>query len=790
MADHSQLAGLSPGCSSKSRLIAVTSLTVEIVVLVFVAKVNTVPMTVSKANSTELHKPEEGQIQSGPKPLAFTSIEMLVCVSVFKLILSAFFYKYFSRQQKGVPNLSSFAFLGVLYGILNVIGYGPYNAERYFSPSDSRIVSILLVPAVMFCFSLEQFDIVRLLSIGFLVAATRAVGAFLATPEDPYNYIFVATYAILRVYHSMELKKNPGVSVHIQNMVLSVFTICTYLAIYGLEGSKAISLQIKTPNHGISQGIQCIVVTLLQSLVEIVASINYKKANAIVTEFSMTLASLLVAIATSHGEIFEVIYMKAIALGLAVAAVLQYFRGPYQYVPEGQTTKLGEKSSSDDEEEPDDLDSYFPASDDELENNKLEFDLSRAIAEELDDEKLKEKPKPSHDIRYRLDDKFRRKISKNVPFLILILLTLGHFPKNNPDICKPVETVPTQLNLDISRNESEYPSNQNKLFYEKGVTLLVATDFPSIQVERMLLSFEKFCVDCDKVKFLFVVSGDMADAQRLKTRFSFIKKLEIASFQQAYQDLNEPIDVYSENRLLEEKGHPTFHSFRRMAGCLYANTTYCWMMHPESFMIKKTSVADLVLEYFRNPYIVYSSNSRSSFGPLRSATNILGYREHFGWPIEEYFWIMETSIIRRIRDIIDYKFPTPHLYPSDMYFEILYYVYIIHNLHRYPQYRLVDSSDIYGDLWEEGLKQAAGLSPIEDLRLVLSRNASMIPDIAKSFVAHNIRFYRATDGGLYGDKETSSKFLDLATTVHVVSGSQMFDMVNMAIDGRWSNKTL
>ncbi|KAJ3106008.1 hypothetical protein HDU97_007192 [Phlyctochytrium planicorne] len=748
MADHAQLTALLSRCSSNPRIFSVASLTAEIIVLVFVAKLNSVPidsngMSVPVIKDVDELEALAMQINpSGPKPLAFSSVELLAWVAALKFLLSAFLYQCQVKRNASMPNIRSFAFLGIFYGILNFIGYGPFNAERYFVPSDTRIVSILLIPTVMFCLNLEHFDSVRLISVGFLVAATRAVGAFLATPEDPYNYIFVATYAILRVYHSMELKKNQGISVHVQNMVLSTFTLGTYFTIYTLQSSGIFVLHSRLSSHGITPGISCLTVTLLQSLVEIVASISYKKVNAIVAEFSMTLASLLVTLSLSQTEMPEVLYLKAIAIVLAVVAIYQYFQDPNQLVAEPQPSN--EKPSSDDEDET---------------TNDI----------------YKEKAKAIKEFGARIQDTFRSKISKNIRFLILLLVTLGHFSKNNPELCK-IDPGTKALAITTNKVTTGFtvPNVHSKLFYEKTLTVMVALDLPNDYIEKTLISFEKFCMDCDRVRFLFVVSGNLTEAERLKNRFSFFNRFEIATFPQVFLDLNEPIDVYSEARLLEEKGFNTFHSFRRLNGCLYANTTYCWMLHPESFMIKKMYIQDLVIDYFRDPYLVYSSHSRVGNRQLRATADILGYREHIGWPVEEYMWIMELSILRRLKEIIDQKYPSPRNYPTDLQIEIMYYLYIMHNLHRYPYYRIIDSSNIFGPYWDKVRPQGG---PIEDIRIILFRNATLVLPIAERYVSYGLRFFRGTDGGLYGDINTSIRFLDLATTVQMVVGSQMPEII-------------
>ncbi|KAJ3106003.1 hypothetical protein HDU97_007187 [Phlyctochytrium planicorne] len=162
-------------------------------------------------------------------------------------------------------------------------------------------------------------------------------------------------------------------------------------------------------------------------------------------------------------------------------------------------------------------------------------------------------------------------------------------------------------------------------------------------------------------------------------------------------------------------------------------------------MIKQTSIRTLILSYIRDPYILISSNSRPNFRPVQVAANMIGYREYF--------------------------VSTQKHYPNDMRLEILYYFRIIHNYHLFPHYRILDSANVFGPFWQEVRKQASGLGPIEDLRLVISRSPDLIQPIARRFAARNIRFFRATDRGIYGDIETSAKFLDFANTIHMVAGS-------------------
>ncbi|KAJ3106015.1 hypothetical protein HDU97_007199 [Phlyctochytrium planicorne] len=683
-------------------------------------------------------------------PLAFSDVGILVLVAASKLICSFMFLKKLPSfgDSEEFSDMKSLGFLGVLYALLNIVGYGPYSPERYFVPSDTRIVSILLVPAVMVCLSMERLDFVRLLSFGLLVAASRNAEAFLSHPEDPRNYVFVAAYAILRVYHSLELKKSPAVSIHAQNIVVSVFSLLTYFTVFGCEAAGMLHIPRNPATHGILAGLPIIVIGIAQSLIEIYAAILYKSSSVIVPELAMSLASILISVTTTLHEHPQLIYLKLTSCGLAFAAITQYFRGPYTFF----YTDTGKP-----------------------------IEISLESVKDIDDATAKPLAPQPH-------EKLLKRKSAVLRIIAIAMITLGSLSRNHSVV--PPHT-PNSLRVGsalvpLTKSHQIPLQDKHKSFYDKTISIMIADDMGNDILRNMLRTFEKYCLDCNRVRFT-LLTRNHAEAEQIRRDFPFLERLEIVRFDQVYPDLKK--HDYSEDVFLAQKGGGTFHSMKQLMGCLYAETTYCWMMDSNSFMFQNTSIRDMVIGYYSSPYIVYSSNSRSTFGPLRAAVDIFGYKERFGWPVEEYLWIFENSILHRIKEILDFKFPSVLEYPEEIYIQILYYVYIIHNYQRFSYYRIVDSANILGPYWSETDRQVVGLGPMEDLRVALSRNPALVYAVAERFIAYNIKIYKVSDGGIYGDIASSSRFLDVATSVKMVIGSRNQPMLQMALDGRWANRT-
>ncbi|KAJ3094501.1 hypothetical protein HDU97_007977, partial [Phlyctochytrium planicorne] len=327
-------------------------------------------------------------------------------------------------------------------------------------------------------------------------------------------------------------------------------------------------------------------------------------------------------------------------------------------------------------------------------------------------------------------------------------------------------------------------------FYEEGFSIVIPSYMPHRDVLHNLFeSMQKYCVDCEKVKILIVVSDNaIEEFDSMRNDFDILQRLEVKSFPEVYPDLEDQEINLSEEEFYRLKEKSTFQSMKKLQGCLYMNTTYCWMLDSESFMFQETSIKNMVESYFRDPHIVYSSNDREFYPATIAARDILGLREHFGWALEEYLWFMELEPLRNIKRIIDAKFLTARDLPELIYIEVVYFLYLIHNIHDYPEYRIIDSANIIGPMWESisSVMHPPGLGPIEDIRHMLAVDPTLVRPMAERFVSYGINFYKVS--GMYGNIESSAEFLDFTTSFKMCVSEQTPELFKMAMDGRWANR--
>ncbi|KAJ3095451.1 hypothetical protein HDU97_006907 [Phlyctochytrium planicorne] len=484
-----------------------------------------------------------------------------------------------------------------------------------------------------------------------------------------------------------------------------------------------------------------IIMMLMQSGVELMTAFVLRHSNAIVSEMSLIFATLLTALSPPVSqESFQITYVRFVALCVGMVAVRQYF-----------------------------------------------------AQESINKERSLVSSKYQKALRF---EPVNRRSPKTLLFLLTIVLTsIGSLVQ----LCFWVDRLDGVFVTEDRGERFELrPVQRSRLnttdddFYEEGFSIVIPTYMPHRHfVANLFKSMQKYCIDCEKVKFLLVVGKNTEqDFESMRSDFPFLKRMEVKSFTDIYPDLTNPFFNLTEETFVQNGGKHTYQSMKKLYGCLYMNTKYCWMLDSEAFMFQETSIKNMVESYFHDPHIVFSSHDRADDPATKAARNILGYGEHFGWALEEYLWFMELEPLKKIKDIIDAKFPTTFDLPKLIFIEVTYFWYIIHNIHDYPEYRVVDSANILGEMWEEAKKTTKGmpLGPIEDTRHVIAVSPSIIRPLAARFYAYGITFFKVS--GLYGTIDTSADFLDLATSVKMCVSEQTPELFQMAMEGRWANRNV
>ncbi|KAJ3106007.1 hypothetical protein HDU97_007191 [Phlyctochytrium planicorne] len=678
-----------------------------------------------------------------------------------------------SEKQQGIfsesfAEVKSMAVLGALYSVFGVLGYNPYGLESFSKPTVAHVVSFLLTTIILKFWRFEKLDRLQWISLAI------AGGAFLnfvaiscRSSEGLLKWSVVAGHCMLRIFHSLELKTSTRGSLHFKNIILNLSSVCTLALLYVIMDiivSKDFSSPIRISVS------MWILTTLIQSILELIVTGIFKYSSVIVSELSMAVSVIVstLAFANSREKSTELFSLKVMCLVVALLAVIQYLFG-------GSGANPSSSGKSDRQE---------------ISNSSLTTTLIFDILEDEEDLSISKKP---------LTTGLNWKLAA-LPVVVIAMTIFGFVSKNATLTSKTPEVdveVDGDLNFSLAttfslNNRSRWSSDfdDDDVFYGRGFAVVIpAISYQLTAVDNLLKSFERFCMDCDKVRFVVIPSKDEVETfEKLKEKYTFIKKLEVKAFSEFYADLRDPKIYSSESEFLKDTTMYTFNSMKKLTGCLYLNTKYCWMLEPEAFMFQDTSIKSMVKDFFLDPRIVYSSHEKFEMDFTVTAKSILGYKEHTGWPVEEYSWFMEIEILREVRLAIDAKYPKAKDLSPIILVEVLYYLYIIHNRQDYRQYRLVDTSNLFGPYFENALKtvDVRRGGSIEDLRHVIAEYPSILAPFAERYTAYGLNFYKAK--GEFGTLNSSAVFLDLAYSAKMCLGEQDPEMFDLAMTGRWARR--
>ncbi|KAJ3106005.1 hypothetical protein HDU97_007189 [Phlyctochytrium planicorne] len=713
---------------------------------------------------------------------SFNTIATLLLLAVFKSGLSVAMYihqiynsdttlpstvdKQSAFFAETFADVKSMAILGAFYSILGVLGHNPFDPEIFAKPSVAQLVSFLLTIIVMKFLQCEKLDHLRWMSLTIVGGAfLNLVALSCRTSEALFNWFIVTSHCILRILHSLELKKSSRTSLHLKNIILNLSSLCTLALLYvfmDLVANKDTATPSRIPVP------LCIMILLLQSIVELIATGVFKFSNVIVSELSIAMSIFIstVAFASKKEMASEVFSLKLICLIVALLATAQYLFAANMAGPSPAKSDRQDKKTT------------------------LTTSIFFDILEEEEEIVIPRKASPAG-LGWKL---------AALPLIVIVMIMVGFISKNSSLASHPLQAEEEEDSEEVfslatnftAANRSRWFAelDEGESFYEKGLAVVIPVAIPqTASLENLFRSLERYCGDCNKVRFLLIASKDEVPAfEAVKGRFTFFKKLEVKAFGDVYPDLRDPSVYVSENEFLKEKTEYTYRSMKKLMGCLQANTKYCWMLDPESFMFQDSSLRGMVKDYFLDPHIVHSSHEKFTSDFTLKAKEILGYQEFAGWVLEEYLWFMETDVLKKIKSILDSKFPKAKDLSEIILVEVIYYLYIIHNRRDYWQYRVVDSANIYGPYFENALKtvEVRPGASIEDLRHVIAEYPNIVAPVAERYTAYGLSFFRPK--GQFGTVGSSASFLDLAYSTTMCVGEQDPELYEQAMTGRWAKR--
>ncbi|KAJ3094503.1 hypothetical protein HDU97_007979 [Phlyctochytrium planicorne] len=712
----------------------------------------------------------------------FNSIATLLLLAVFKSIISGalyFYHRYFagsvitsdkeeSLLGESFGEAKSMAILGSLYSILGVLGHNPFSPDSFSSPSIAQLVSFVLTPIALMFLQFEKLDHLRWMSLSLIAGAMSNLVALYSSKDEIFKYFIVTAHTILRILHSMELKKGSRGSIHSKNIILSLSSLGTLAFLFVMEIS---GILVVRKDGSFSRSVPMaswIFFVLLQSVVELIATGVFKYSNTIVSELSIVISIFLSILAASKGETADLFSLKLTCSIVAIIAVVQYFSGANTSSAPLPSYESHDKHSR-----------SMIGVDGLLEDDEEDIASSKNVVKTTQGWK-----------------------STLLPVAVIALIVFGFASKNVTFTKTSAPAIVVEEDDEMNLLQaSKAPTNRSRwhnelddgdAFYDRGFAVVIPSFMPHFDyLKNLLRSFEKYCTDCEKVRFLIIPSQKELQAfETLQKEFPFFKRLEVRAFSDIYPDLRDPVLNMTEHEFLKEKIKYTFQSMKKMMGCLHMNATYCWMLDSESFMFQNTSLKTMVKNYMLDPHIVHSSHEKHNNVFTITAKEFFGYKEYFGWVLEEYLWFVETEILKEIKHILDLKFPTVRDLPVFIFVEVIYFIYILHNKQDYWQYRIVDSSNVFGPMWDYALNavrvDSNKLASIEELRHVMSENPGIVAPLAERYTSYGLNFFKAF--GELGSFNTSAEFLDLAYSVTMCVSEQDPQIYETAMNGRWANR--
>lgn len=230
---------------------------------------------------------------------------------------------------------------------------------------------------------------------------------------------------------------------------------------------------------------------------------------------------------------------------------------------------------------------------------------------------------------------------------------------------------------------------------------------------RFLDSMRRTCADCPLYPIHIVVTTNQM-AEFLTLKESFNETLPLLKVKPFYDTL--PLSLttnqsreWNEDQFFMEKGY-SFQSIKKLYGCLDTGTKWCWMMDSECFFIRNTTVQEVAGEWIKAPFIIHDSGMKTFFDRTQTAKDLLGYHGHYGWLLEYYMWVMDTDALSALESHIRQRAPTLWSLPANVFIELTYWMFIIHESPRYGAYRVLETRDMFSEhyITMEKQSQAAG----------------------------------------------------------------------------------
>jgi len=223
-------------------------------------------------------------------------------------------------------------------------------------------------------------------------------------------------------------------------------------------------------------------------------------------------------------------------------------------------------------------------------------------------------------------------------------------------------------------------------------------------IDKYLESYNKFVSDKSEIEIIFTISKDENKAfQKILTKYKDVT-YKVVYFEDLLKKFNIPD---SPDELLNKYKKFTFQTLKKFYTMLDSDAEYFLVLDSESMWIKETKMVELFDNYYKEPFLTYSSlsnrNSISSFTMnVIKNTNYLLNKDCDKWFLENFVWFYSKNILK---DLFN-ELGAPILLADKIYnlndydkresgiFEIvLYQNYLYNNNQRY-NYKLINADEL------------------------------------------------------------------------------------------------
>ncbi|MBR3632272.1 MAG: hypothetical protein IKN49_04360 [Elusimicrobiaceae bacterium] len=226
-------------------------------------------------------------------------------------------------------------------------------------------------------------------------------------------------------------------------------------------------------------------------------------------------------------------------------------------------------------------------------------------------------------------------------------------------------------------------------------------------VDKYLKSYNRYVQDKEQIEIIFTISKDEKESfSKILEKYSNLN-IKIILFEDLLAKYN---IVYTPQELLERYKKYSFQTLKKFYTMLDSDADYFLVLDSESMWIRPTVMTELFENYYKHPFLIYSSiRKRPCVDPFTQNViqnvNYLLNKKCDKWFLENFIWFYDKIHLKRLFS----EFGSPIQLVKKIYdlqhessieagvFEIvLYQTYLYHNSSAY-KYRVIDADKLLAE---------------------------------------------------------------------------------------------